>query len=317
MPRYQYADALAEQLGSMVDRVPDAVDVVQIAQPDVGTVQRRLTGLVDAVTAAAGLEPGRPEISTRPTRTSLRVPGRLRGTGFHASSAMSVVLDLAPFDDIFEADPGGDELTAMTMAAADRLGLAKLLPDGDSLAFERLWRIRAAGGDPDGRVTEPVLCRAVGAFRHYTRELPVYGRASATVELAAGGKLASVSLSTRRFADDDGGKTVATAKVRRPDAAARDAAAHLVRAFGGAEELRSTRLVPEWFRFGYLSLGRRRAQGLLAPFYVASVAVDREYEASAHVIAVAGSEEQYVRLPSGQRSAGSVRKGAPSPAMAR
>jgi hypothetical protein len=138
--------------------------------------------------------------------------------------------------------------------------------------------------------------------------MPVYGRASGTVELAAGGRLASASVSLRRFAGDDGGRTVATTRTRRPETAAQDVAARLVKAFGGLEDLKASRLVPEWFRFGYLSLGRRHAQRLLAPFYIASVAVEREYEASAHVIAVPGSEEQYVRLPSGRRSSAPSRE---------
>jgi hypothetical protein len=181
------------------------------------------------------------------------------------------------------------------------------VPDDESLSFERLWRIRAAGGDREGKVTEPVLCRAIGAFRHFVRDLPVYGRASTTVEIAAGGRLSSASVSLRRFAGDEGGKTVAKAKVRTPESAAHDVAARLVQAFGGLEDLKSTRLVPEWFRFGYLSLSRRHTQGLLAPFYIASVVVEREYEASAHVIAVPGSDEQFIRLPRGRRSAATVR----------
>jgi hypothetical protein len=199
---------------------------------------------------------------------------------------------------------------ALSQRIAEGLGLQKLVPSDESLTFERLWRIKAAGGDQKGTMTEPVLCRAIGAYRHYVRELPVYGRASLTVELAARGRLASASVSVRRFADDEGGKTIAKAAVRKPDDAARDVAARLVKAFGGAE-LKSTGLVAEWFRFGYLSLGRRHTQGLLAPFYIASIAVEHEYEASAHVIAVSGSEEQFMRIPPGRRTSAPQR-----PAMA-
>jgi hypothetical protein len=293
----QPASSLAEQLSSMIEGVPEAVDVVQLAQPDVGTVHRRLRDLVGQVTGATGLEPGRLEVESKGVRTVMSIPGRLRAVGFHASGAMSVTLGLAPFDDIFGADQGDEELTGLSRRAAEGLGLSRLLPEGESLPFERLWRIKAAAGDRTGKVTEPVLCRAVGAFRHFVNELPVYGRASATVELAAEGRLASASLSVRRFAGDDGGRTVAKAPVRQPEAAAQEVAARLDRSFGGLENPDGTRLVAEWFRFGYLSLGRRRTQALLAPFYLASVAVEHEYEASAQIIAVSGTEEQFVRLP--------------------
>jgi hypothetical protein len=308
MPTYPYASKLAEDLASMIGDVPDAVDVVQLDQPSVGTVQKRLLDLIDSVAAAAGVESQRPEIETQRVRTVMRLPGRLRATGFHASGAMTVKLELAPFDDLFDGDPGDGELVALTQRARERVGLERLVANDDSLDFERLWRIRAAGGDQAGAMTEPVLCRAVGSFRHFTRELPVYGRASGTIEVAAEGRLASVSVSLRRLAGDESGKTVAKAAVRRPEAAAQDVAARMVSAFGGLEDLKSTRLVAQWFGFGYLSLSRRSTQRVLAPFYIASVAVDREYEASAHVIAVAGSEEQFMRIPPGRRSSAPSRQ---------
>jgi len=311
MPTPQYAANLAEQLSSMIDGAPKAVDVVQLAQPDVGTVQKRLKELIGRVAEVAGLEQERPTVETQRVRTVMSLPGQLRATGFHASGAMSVALALAPFDDLFESDPGDDELVALSQRVAEGLGLQKLVPGDESLTFERLWRVKAAGGNQKGTMTEPVLCRAIGAYRHYVRELPVYGRASVTVELAAKGRPASASVSVRRFAGDEGGKTIAKAAVRKPADAARDVAAHLVEAFGGQEELKSTGLIAEWFRFGYLSLSRRHTQGLLAPFYIASIAVEREYEASAHVIAVSGSEEQFMRIPPGRRTSAPKR-----PAMA-
>jgi hypothetical protein len=308
MAAYPYAESLAKELGSMVDHVPDAVDVVQLAQPDVGSVQKRLEGMLGTVADLAGLEGGRPRVETEKTRTVLRLPeGGLRAVGFHASGAMALKLDLAPFDDIFEADPGDDELVGLCEEAGERLGLRKAVPDEDSLAFERLWRIKAAATDREGKATEPVLCRAVGAFRHSVRELPVYGRASATVELAAGSRLTAISLSARRFAGDGGGETVAKTEVRSPHDAAEEVAGRIVKAFGGRRELSSARLVPEWFRFGYLSLGRRSTQALLAPFYIASIAIEREEEASAHVIAAAGSVEQFVRLPPPRRTSAESR----------
>jgi hypothetical protein len=298
----RYAIHLAEQLSSLIDGAPETVDVVQLAEPDIRTVQNRLEDLIGRVAEVAGLEQERPKVEILNVRTVMSLPGRLHATGFHASGAMSVTLALAPFDQLFESDPGDDELVAMSEHMVEGLGLKKLVPDDESLSFERLWRIRAAGGDQKGVQTEPVLCRAIGAFRHHVRELPVYGRASSTVELAAGGKLASASVLFRRFADDDGGKTIATAEVRKPESAAHDVAARLSKAFGGRQDLKSTRLVAEWFRFGYLSLSRRHTQALLAPFYIGSVAVEHEYEASAHIIAVPATEEQFMPLPPGRRT---------------
>ena len=308
MSTFPHAASLTEQLGSMVETVPDVVDVVQLTQPDVGTIQTRLRELVGRVADVAGLESARLSVETQSVQTVMRQPGQLTAVGFHDSGAMSVTLDVAPFDAIFDEDPGDDELTALSRRASEQLGLSKLVPPDDTLAFERLWRINAAASDRSGRTTEPVLCRAVGAFRHSVLELPVYGRASGTVQVAAGGQLISTSISTRRFAGDESGRIVAQAKTRAAGDAARDVVDQLGRSFGELRDASSMRIVPEWFRFGYLSLGRRRSQGLLAPFYIASIAIEHELEKSAHVIAVHGSTEQFVPLPAGRRSTAQARQ---------
>ena len=79
------------------------------------------------------------------------------------------------------------------------------------------------------------------------------------------------------------------------------------KALGGREE--DVAIDVQGFAFGYLSLGRRRAQGILAPMYVASVVVDggEKGERSAHVVAVAGTPTTYLRLPVGGRPAATSR----------
>ncbi len=291
----------------MVGRVPDAVEVLRLAPPDVGAVQGRLEQTFGTVAELAGVDRERPQVTTGRDRTTLRFrKARMRATGFHASGAMSVDLGVRPFDDVFDADPGDEKLTELCEEVGERLGLRKALPSSDSLSFERLWRIKAAGGDAKGTVTDPVLCRAVGAFRHSVGELPVYGRASATVEVANAGRLVSMSISARRFAGDESGETIARTLIRSPEAAANEVAERMVKAFEGAEELKAT-LQPQWFRFGYLSLGRRSTQDMLAPFYVAAISVRHEEESSAHVIAVSGGDDQFMRLPTGRRSSALTR----------
>jgi hypothetical protein len=216
----QYANRLAEELSSLIEGAPEEVEVVQLAQPHMQAVHTRLDDLLARVSKVARVEHEPPKVETQKVRTVMSIPGRLHGTAFHASGAMSVTLPLAPFDGLFESDPGDDELVARSQRTAEELGLHELVAADDSLTFERLWRIKAAAGARAGKSTDPVLCPAIGAFRHHVRGLPVYGRASCTVELAAEGQLASATVSLRRFAGDDGGKTVARAKVRTPEAAA-------------------------------------------------------------------------------------------------
>jgi hypothetical protein len=304
-----FTDTLTDRLTSLLDAVPDVVDVIELAPPDLGAVQQRAAGLLRSAADVAGKAVGDLKLETQQTRTLLSGPGGVRAVGFHASGAMTVSLGLEPFADIFGDDPGDQALGELVERSAASPGLSSLIPADDDLRFERLWRIKAAGGDRAGRITSPVLCRAVGAFRQVTRDLPVYGRATATVELAAKGKLSGVSVSARRLADDKAGDTLDRVKVRAPGDAAGDIVGQLVKSFGGRSP-QDVRVTPEWFRFGYLSLGRRRPQGVLAPFYVAAVGVEHEQEATAHILVAAGSAQRYLRLPTGQSAAARSRPAA-------
>jgi hypothetical protein len=68
---------------------------------------------------------------------------------------------------------------------------------GDNLQFERLWQIKATGMTLSGQRGVVALCRVVGAFRRYLYELPVWGRASAVVELADDNVIAAAGIDWR------------------------------------------------------------------------------------------------------------------------
>ena len=80
---------------------------------------------------------------------------------------------------------------------ADRLNIREWVGQNDSLAFERLWQIKAAATNRKGQVVEPVLCRVVGAYRHFVGEFPVWGAASVAVKLAGEGTLDSLTVQVR------------------------------------------------------------------------------------------------------------------------
>ena len=176
------------------------------------------------VGAVTGLDvtPGKRELTE--ARVVMRLPEGGRAVTFLASGALVVKAGVEPFSDLFQDDPGDQALTASLTGWQEKLRISELLPAQDRLDFERLWRIKAAGSDREGTFSEPVLCRAIGAFRHHVRDIPVHGRASATVEVTGAGRLASMSVSTRRFAD--GADVVIT---RAPTRAAGDAAQEITK----------------------------------------------------------------------------------------
>lgn len=295
---------LTERLAGMLGDVPDVTEVVELVAPGPEAFVRRNEKLLAGLAEAAG-------ISLAPADGGLRLTGRSvyrgedggRAVTFHASGALTLHAGVDPLDDLFDEVLPDEKLRGLVDDQAARLGLASLVDREDTLTFEHLWRLKAAGADREGKVSDPVLTRAVGAYRHHVRDLPVLGRASGSVEVTGSGRLSSLTLSLRRLADDGSGATLDKAVSRRPEDAASEVAQRLSRLLDGREE--EVRLDPQLFAFGYLSLGRRRAQSVLAPMYVAAVTVDggEEGERSAHVVAVAGSEKQYLRLPVGVRPA--------------
>jgi hypothetical protein len=299
---------LTERLAGMVGEVPDVTEVVELAAPGPEALVRRNEKLLGGLAEAAGVRLDPSQGGQRlAERTVYRGEDGARAVTFHASGALTLHTGVGPLDDLFDEVLPDEKLRGVVDDVAGTLGIASFVDREDTFTFERLWRLKAAGADPEGRRSEPVLTRAVGAYRHGVRDLPVLGRASASVEVTGSGRLSSLTLSLRRFADDGGGATVDKAVSRRPDDAAAEVAARLSRLLGGREE--DVRLDPQLFAFGYLSLGRRRAQALLAPMYVAAVTVDggEEGERSAHLVAVAGSEKQYLRLPVGVRTSSTQR----------
>ncbi|WP_028049070.1 hypothetical protein [Cellulomonas sp. URHD0024] len=300
---------LTEKLVEQLRDVPHITEIVELATPSPEEFVRRNELLIEGFADATGarIDPGK---SVREKeRTVYRFEDGGRAVTFHASGALSLRTGVESLDDLFGQIPADEELRALVEKAGARLALSGLVDRDDAFGFERLWKLKAAGSDRDGTFSDPVLTRAVGAYRHVVRDLPVLGRASASVEVTGSGQVSALSVSLRRFAGDAGGATLDKVRTRSVEEAATEVAGRLSKALGGREE--DVTLDARGFAFGYLSLGRRRSQGLLAPMYVASVSVDGDEkgERSAHMVAVAGTQETYLRLPVGGRPA-SIRRAA-------
>ncbi|GIG22730.1 hypothetical protein Cch01nite_34540 [Cellulomonas chitinilytica] len=299
---------LTARLTELVGDVPDVTEVVELAALRPEAVLRRNEKVLADLAGTAGITldvaKGGEQLKER---TVYRGEDGGRAVTFHASGAFTLCSGVDPLEDLFAQVEPDDVLRKAVDSVADKLGLTGLVDKEDALAFERLWKLKAAGADREGKLSDPVLTRAVGAYRQSVRDLPVLGRASASVEVTGSGALSALTVTLRRFAGDGGGQTIDKARSRRPEEAAADIAARVSKMLGGQEE--DVVLDAQSFAFGYLSLGRRRAQALLAPMYVAAITVDGgpERERSAHVVAVAGSEQQYLKLPTGVRPAAAPR----------
>lgn len=300
----------AERLAELAGDLPRETAVLALhEQPEAA---ERGLALAHRLSDSLGWKVREEQTSRRRATNVLRDPHHGRMTVFRESGAVSVRASIAPFDELFDDDLGDEGLTRHLSKQVDRLGLPDLLSDSERLDFERLWRIRAAGSDPKGNVSDPVLCRAVGAFRHRVRDLPVLGRASAHVELTGKGNVSSMSASLRS-PPDRGSHVVASVRPRDPLDAASEVASQVAKMMGGRDL--GDEVKAESFSFGYLSLGRRRAQSVLAPFFVAAVTIGGGpgQTKSAHLVPVSGSTERFLSVPRGAAPAALERKPSPYP----
>jgi hypothetical protein len=222
-------------------------------------------------------------------RSDILLPEGARAGVFHASGAIAVKASLAPMEHLIEkADK--ESLAKSTVEVARKLGFDQLVARDEQLLFERLWQIKAAGMSSQGVRGREVVCRAVGAFRRYLHGLPVWGRASAFVEIAAGNRIGSIGVDWRAAAAEPFDRV----KVMSPEQAARAVLNDLNgRLPGGSFEASDFEV--GLFGLGYFSFPKRREQSVFAPVYVAMLE-RRGWTSMNYVSVVSGSETTYESL---------------------
>jgi hypothetical protein len=284
-----------ELIKRMVDgakEVPARADIFAVRRYSLNEMERRAKQLLARSAEACNLTLDRGDWVTQQDRTLIRLPLGARAVFYHASGAMRLVAGLAPMESLFKKADDRKTLTRLVEKTFGRLKLDEGLNPNESLQFERLWQIKASATNPKGRTVQPVLCRIVGAYRHFVGEYPVLGAASVAVKLAAGGNLDSLFVQIRETT----GEAVDQAKVLRPDHAARQILAQLSGLMGNSKYPASEFAVPQFFRFGYLSLPKRKAQRLLAPVYVAAFEIKGAEERQGYFFATPATEKTYLPL---------------------
>jgi hypothetical protein len=119
----------------------------------------------------------------------------------------------------------------------------------------------------------------------------VWGAASVALKLGGGGTLDSIAVQIR----ETSGEPIDWAPVIRPDEAARQVVLQLAGLLGRSKAASAVSVTPKAMHFGYLSLGKRSAQRVLAPFYVAFIEVEGD-EAQAYQLVVSATENTYLPL---------------------
>ena len=205
---------------------------------------------------------------------------------------MKLITGLNPMEHLFKKVDERQRLIRLVRETAGRLRINDWIGAKESLEFENLWQLKAAAADTNGKTVPPVLCRALGAFRHSVNGLPVWGAASVAIRVAGAGQLDCLQIQLR----ESTGEVVEQAKVLRPDHAAGQILLQMNRLFGNSRIPAAELAVPGWMRFGYLSLPKRKAQRVLAPFYVASIQTKSPQETQSYLFATPATETAHLPL---------------------
>jgi hypothetical protein len=193
-------NALERKLIDKLGRYQDTAPVYRIEPRPLDELEKSAAQLASRV--AGQDEDGRARISRGKGRSELLLSGGLRARTYHASGAMAINAGLAPMTHLLGERVDKGALTEAVVATAKRLGLDRLGSSGEKLTFERLWQIKATGINRERVRGREVVCRAIGAFRRYVGDLPVYGRASVVVELAGDERIGGVGVDWRPIATE-------------------------------------------------------------------------------------------------------------------
>lgn len=228
----------------------------------------------------------------RADHTAIQLPDGARAIVHHASGALRFVSGLAPADGTFAADTGRDALVRLVEERARALSLPDWAGNGNTLRFERLFQTLGRGSDKEGKQSATTLFRATGAWRQFIGKLPVLGGASAALRLAGDGRLDALSIRTRPSSGD----VLERAAIIEAQEGARQVVLQLATLLGRSD-------IPEGLvesasmQLGYLDLGKRKVQRVLAPAYVAQIVLRHKTVRQAYVLAVRATERTWLDLP--------------------
>jgi hypothetical protein len=251
---------------------------------------RRFTGLLHEQDDCQHDKGG--TISVREDQTVAYLADGARATVYHASGALRYVSGLAPAEFPFAGAPEREALVRLVEERARKLNLADWLGTNDELRFENLFQTVGRGTDRAGKQSATTLFRAIGAYRQVVGGIAVLGAASSAIQVAGNGRLDGLSLQVRPA----NGEVLERAALIEPEAGARGLLAQLS-ALLGQREIPTDAVESAIMQFGYLDLGKRKPQRVLAPTYVAKIVLRHKTVRQAYVLAVAATERPYLNLP--------------------
>jgi hypothetical protein len=287
------AITLANTLGGAY--VPEAADVILLQQPRREQLQARARRFIAQLQEHGDcpMDNGS-SWHAREDQTVIHLADGARAIVYHASGALRYVSGLAPMASPFDRATGLDELIQRIETRALKLNLRDWAGAHGDLRFERLFRRLAAGAHQSGKLSEVSLLRAIGAWRQFIGKIPVLGAASGALALAGSGQLDGLRVNIR----PSNGEVLDHAPIIDPELGARQLLLRLASLLGqGHDAVPRHAIESAILQFGYLDLGKRKPQRVLAPAYVARIVLRHRGVRQGYVLAVAATEKPYLELP--------------------
>lgn len=283
---------LIQDLAASAGQVPAQADVLGLQQFSLDQMQERTRRFLAVLGDAQQRSFERGDWLVGDAQTTIRLPQGARALLYHASGGMKYASGMAPLQSRFASVEAKDSLTAKVEEAARKFNIRAWTDQRGELTLERLWRTTAQGVGKDGKLADTVLCRVVGAYRHAINGVPVLGAASVALRLAGDGALDALAVQVRSVAD-----VLEKAAVVAPEVAAQRLALQLSGLLGTSRNALPDNLVEaQDMRFGYINLGKRKSQQLLAPAYVAQLVLRHQEGRQAYSLVAAATEKTYLPL---------------------
>ncbi len=290
-----------EKLASGFKAVPEKIELPAIQQLQTAETQKRAESFLNLLSQThEGLFRKFDKVQQR-ERTLYRLQENARLEVHHASGAFRFAGGFEPMDRLFEKIPDQKELIGQLETTARQFDFPKMIGNNESLEFERLWQIKAASVSKDGKESPHVLCRSVGAYRHFVNKIPVYGAASASIKLTGNQDLDAFTFIARKTT----GKSVGTERVVSVEEGAKRIYRQLTALSGRTKTPVFETASPTWTGFGYMNFSPRKKQEILIPAYIAMIDIETKDLSQGYVlIAPATDNPKLVPSQTGARASG-------------
>lgn len=282
---------LLERLSSQVEDTPKSIEVLNLRQYAMEELEPRAWSILRESSRMFKLQLDRRERVVEKDRTLIRLPRGARLVIYHNSGALEYSCGLKPLEGLFKKIEPREALVKLVEEKVAGLNTREWLGSDQHLRFEHLWQIKASAAGKDNKVVQPVLCRIVGAYRLFVRDVPVWGPASLAIKLAGNAELDRLDVQVRETTSE----VIDRVTVIRPDQAAHTMIQRMSTLWGNTKFSLGEIVRDASLRFGYFSLPRRKAQSLLAPVFVASIRTNGE-EPMARQLIIAASEKDYLSV---------------------